>query len=195
MRASHILGAVFRGGAVAPPSGAEPLKIRQGFVAITAAFTPLVFEHKEVMKHYGTSYVLETEHFQGTSSEITAIAAGEVDLITIGFSTLAVGVERAGLDLRIVADGFQDGVDDYFSSHYVVRSDSGINRVEDLKGKVLATNGIGGSLDVALRAMLKQARARGQARPVVDRGRVPEHECDAAVRQGRSHRPDAALHL
>jgi sulfonate transport system substrate-binding protein len=140
------------GGAAA----AEPLAIRQGWVSLTAAFTPIVFEHKEVMRHYGTSYVLEASHFQGTSAELTAIAAGEADLITIGFSTLAAGVERAGLDLRIVADGFQDGIEGHFSSHYVVRADSGIDRIEDLKGKALATNGIGGSLDVALRAMMRK---------------------------------------
>lgn len=137
-------------------ASAEPLTIRQGWVSLTAAFTPIVFEKKEVMTHYGKSYVLEASHFQGTSAELTAIAAGEVDLITIGFSTLAAGVQRAGIDLRIVADEFQDGIDGHFSSHYVVRTDSGINRIEDLKGKALVTNGIGGSLDVALRAMMRK---------------------------------------
>jgi sulfonate transport system substrate-binding protein len=135
---------------------AEPLTIRQGWVSLTAAFTPIIFQKKELMPHYGKSYVLEASHFGGTSAELTAIAAGEVDLVTIGFSTLAASIERAGLDLRIVADGFQDGIDDHFSSRYIVRNDSGIAKIEDLKGKVLATNGLGGSLDVALRAMLRK---------------------------------------
>jgi NitT/TauT family transport system substrate-binding protein len=37
-----------------------------------------------------------------------------------------------------------------------VRKDSGINKVEDLKGKVIGTNGGGSAIDVAIRAMLKK---------------------------------------
>lgn len=135
----------------------EPLKIRDGWVSLTNALTPLVFQNKAVMKHYGQSYVVEDTHFQGTSAELTALAAGEADIVTLGNSTLAIGVENAGLaDLRVVADGFQDGVDSYFSSRYMVRNDSGIKSIEGLKGKVMATNVIGGALDLALRVMLRQ---------------------------------------
>ena len=37
-----------------------------------------------------------------------------------------------------------------------MRKDSGINKVEDLKGKVIGTNGGGSAVDVAVRAMLKK---------------------------------------
>jgi len=37
-----------------------------------------------------------------------------------------------------------------------VRKDSGINKVEDLKGKVIGTNGAGSAVDIAIRAMLKK---------------------------------------
>ena len=50
----------------------------------------------------------------------------------------------------------QDGVPGYFSSQYYVRKDSGIDKVEDLKGKVIGTNGAGSAVDVAIRAMLKK---------------------------------------
>lgn len=144
---------------LAGAASAEPLKIRHGWVALTNTLSPLVFEKTDVMKHYGKSYVVESTHFQGTSAEVTAIAAGEVDIITVGNSTLAIGVENAGLqDLRVIGDGFQDGVGDHFSSRYLVRNDSGIESIEDLKGKVLATNVIGGSLDLAMRVMLRKHR-------------------------------------
>ncbi|MFZ1948643.1 MAG: ABC transporter substrate-binding protein, partial [Pseudolabrys sp.] len=55
-----------------------------------------------------------------------------------------------------MADEFQDGVPGYFSEQFYVRKDSGINKVEDLKGKVIATNGGGSAVDVAMRAMLKK---------------------------------------
>jgi sulfonate transport system substrate-binding protein len=138
-------------------AGAEPVTIRHGWVALTNTMSPLVFENTSVMKHYGKSYVVQPTHFQGTSAEVTAIAAGEIDIITLGNSTLSIGVENAGLeDLRVIADGFQDGVGDHFSSHYMVRSDSGIETIEDLKGKVLATNVVGGALDLAMRVMLRK---------------------------------------
>ena len=142
---------------VTASGAAEPVKIRHGWVALTNTLSPLVFEKTDVMKHYGKSYVVEQTHFQGTSAEITAIAAGEIDIITLGNSTLAIGVENAGLqDLRVIADGFQDGVGDHFSSRYMVRNDSGIKTIEDLKGKVLATNVVGGALDLAMRVMMRK---------------------------------------
>lgn len=158
MRGSRLLtalaGAAVLAGAAA---SAEPVKIRHGWVALTNTLSPLVFEKTDVMKHYGKSYVVESTHFQGTSAEVTAIAAGEIDIITLGNSTLAIGVENAGLqDLRVIADGFQDGVGDHFSSRYMVRNDSGIASIEGLKGKVLATNVVGGSLDLAMRVMLRK---------------------------------------
>ena len=96
------------------------------------------------------------------SAELTAIASGQVDIITLGYSTLGAAIENAHLDdLRVVADGFQDGVDDYLSSPYIVRNGSGIKTVEDLKGKVLAVNVVGGAVDLALRAMLREHHMDG----------------------------------
>ena len=59
-------------------------------------------------------------------------------------------------DLRIIADEFRDGVNGYYSSEYIVRNDSGINKIEDLKGKVLATNAIGTAAYIGMSAILVQ---------------------------------------
>ena len=67
-------------------------------------------------------------------------------------------MQNAGLtDLRIIADEIQDGGKDNFSTHYMVKKDSGITTVADLKGKVLATNGVGTGVHMAMRAMLQQS--------------------------------------
>src|SRR5207302_1401017 len=70
-------------------------------------------------------------------------------------STFALGVINAGMqDLRVIGDGFQDGVPGYHTNGYFVRKDGPIHAVEDLKGKVIATNQRGSAVDMAVRAML-----------------------------------------
>lgn len=136
---------------------AEPLTIRTGWVVATSGYSPLLLEKKELLKHLGSSYILEPHHFQGTAPQLTAFASGEIDIATIAYSTLALAVLNAKLDdIRIVADGFQDGVDGHLSTAFMVRNDGGIKTVDDLKGKVVATNGFGGAYDVAMRSMLRQ---------------------------------------
>jgi NitT/TauT family transport system substrate-binding protein len=57
-------------------------------------------------------------------------------------------------DLRIIADGNQGGVAGYASVEYYVRNGSPIRTIEDLRGKVLASNAFGGAADFGLRAVL-----------------------------------------
>ena len=138
-------------------AAAEPLTIRSGWVVMTSGFTPMVLEAKPLLKHYGTSYVLEPIHFQGSAASMSALASDAVDIIPIGYSTLVTAVVNAKMeDIRVVADDFQDGAEGYSSVPFLVRNDSGIGRVEDLKGRVIATNAIGGAFDVGMRAMLKK---------------------------------------
>jgi sulfonate transport system substrate-binding protein len=72
---------------------------------------------------------------------ITAMANGELEVADLGFSTVAIAIQNAGMDdLRIIADELQDGVNGHYSSEYMVLANGPIRTVEDLKGKVLATN-------------------------------------------------------
>jgi sulfonate transport system substrate-binding protein len=148
-----VLG-IFGSGAA---NSAEPVKIRMGWVAPVANWGSILLEKKDLAQHMGKSYELETIRFQGTPQMITAIANNELEISNLAYSSLAIAIENAGLDdIRVIADEFQDGVADYFSQQYYVRKDSGITKVEDLKGKVIGTNGAGSAVDVAIRAMLKK---------------------------------------
>ncbi|HLI21101.1 MAG TPA: ABC transporter substrate-binding protein [Stellaceae bacterium] len=141
----------------ARPAAADPVTIRSGFTVMVSGFSPLVLEKKDLMKHYGQSYVLEPRHFQSTSLELTALASGEADIVSLGYSTLAVAVLNAHLDdVRVVADANQDGAGGHKSVPFMVTNDGGIAKIEDLKGKVIATNGAGGAFDVAMRWMLHE---------------------------------------
>src|SRR5471030_3087696 len=135
-------------------NSAEPVKIRMAWVAPVANWGSIVLEKKDLAQHMGKSYTLESIRFQGTPQMITAIANNELEISNLAYSSLAIAIENAGLDdIRVIADEFQDGVTGYFSSQYYVRKDSGINKVEDLKGKVIGTNGGGSAIDVAIRAI------------------------------------------
>jgi ABC-type nitrate/sulfonate/bicarbonate transport system substrate-binding protein len=134
---------------------AEPLKIRMSWVAPVTNWASIWLEKKDLAKHFGRSYVVEPIQFQGTPPMITALANNQIEISNLAYSTLGIAIENAGLtDLRIVADEFQDGVDDYYSQEFMVLKDSPIRTVEDLKGKVIATNATGSAIDIAMRAML-----------------------------------------
>lgn len=136
---------------------AEPIKIRASYVVPVVNWAPMIAAKQELAKHWGKSYVLEAVRFQGTPPMITALANNELEIADLAYATIGLAIQNAGIDdLRVIADEFQDGVPGYFSNQFVVRADSGINKIEDLKGKVLAVNAIGSGLDIAMRAALKK---------------------------------------
>jgi NitT/TauT family transport system substrate-binding protein len=141
--------------AFAATANAEPVKIRNSWVAPVTNWASIMLEKKDLAKHLGQSYVMEPVHFGGTPPMVTALANNELEISNLAYSTLGIAIENAGLqDLRIVADEFQDGVDGYYSQEFMVLADGPIKKVEDLKGKVIATNAAGSAIDVAMRAML-----------------------------------------
>jgi sulfonate transport system substrate-binding protein len=136
-------------------ANAEPVKIRMSWVAPLANWGSIILEKKDLLTHMGKSYTLESTRYQGTPQMVTAIANNELEIASLAYSSFAIAIENAGLsDLRVITDEFQDGVPGYFSQEFYVRKDSSINKVEDLKGKVVGTNGGGSAVDVAIRAML-----------------------------------------
>jgi sulfonate transport system substrate-binding protein len=141
--------------AISGARAAEPLVIRDGWVVMSADAVPLVFEKPDILKHYGKSYTVDAIHFQGTSPQITALATGELDIAVLAYSSFALAIENGHLDdLRVIADGFQDGHPGYTSVQYMVANNGGIKRIEDLKGKVLGVNVIGSAVDIGGRAVL-----------------------------------------
>jgi sulfonate transport system substrate-binding protein len=136
---------------------AEPVKIRASWIVAPSDWAPLLPEKPELMKNNGKTYVFEPMRFQGTPAVITAMANNELELGNLAFSSLALAIQNAGLDdLRIVGDQFKDGVAAHFSNQYYVLKDSPVQKVEDLKGKVVAVNAAGAAVDIAMRVMLRK---------------------------------------
>jgi NitT/TauT family transport system substrate-binding protein len=89
--------------------------------------------------------------------QISALASGDLEIATLGFSSIAFAVQNANIDdIRVIADEIQDGAAGYFSTHYVVLKDSPIRKVEDLKGKIVATNGVGSGVDILMRGVMQK---------------------------------------
>ncbi len=134
---------------------AEPVKIRVAWVAPVANWISMWLEKKDLAQHLGKSYTFEAVHFAGTPPMVTAIANNEVEIGDLAFSTLPIAIKNAGMDdIRIIADDFQDGVEGYWTIPFSVLKDGPIKKVEDLKGKVVATNAEGSAVDIAMKAML-----------------------------------------
>jgi NitT/TauT family transport system substrate-binding protein len=150
-----LLAAVVCGAGVAQAQ--QPVKIRASWVAPVANWASILLEKKDLARHLGKSYTLEPTRFAGTPPMITALANNELEVANLAYSTLAIAVANAGMnDLRVIADEFRDGVEGYYSQEYMVLADGAIRKVEDLKGKVVATNAAGSAVDVATRAMLRK---------------------------------------
>jgi NitT/TauT family transport system substrate-binding protein len=132
-------------------------KIRIAWVVPVANSPTILYEKPSILKFKGKSYDIELIRFQGTPPMITALAANEVDIALLAYSSLALAIQNAGLeDLRVIADEAQEGVDGYYTSPFLVLKDGPINKVADVKGKIVATVGAGAAVDIAMRAMLKK---------------------------------------
>ena len=86
-------------------------------------------------------------------------------------------------DLRIIADEFQDGVPGHHTNAFVVRNDSPICALEDLKGKILASNQTGSAVDMALRAMLAKHHLQDKRDLTIIEARFPDQK--AMLKEGK----------
>src|ERR1700722_10853276 len=108
---------------------AEPVPIRAGWLIVPNMFFPLMTMPAEtlraagvdadVLRHHGRAYTLDLYQVTGTTPQITALAANDLDLTPLSFSAFAFAVTNAHLsDLRIIADGPQEGVPGWYSVAY-----------------------------------------------------------------------------
>ncbi len=136
---------------------AEPLKIRIGWITVPTSLAPILFAKPELALHLGKSYTVEPLRFTGSSAMTTALASGDLDIAELSYSSFGYALQNAHMeDLRIIADEIQDGVGDYNSVKFMVMTDGPVHKVEDLKGKIVATNVIGTGTDIGLRIMLRR---------------------------------------
>src|SRR5262249_45382022 len=136
-------------------SKAEPGKIPVSWIAPLLNWASLLMEKKEIARHMGRAHIFEPVRYARAAQKNNALANNELEIANLAFATLPIAIHNAGLsDLRVIADEFQDGVQDYYSQEYMVLADGPVKRLEDMKGRVIATNAGGSAVDVAMRKML-----------------------------------------
>ena len=173
---------------------AEPVKIRMAWVAPVSNWASIVLEKKDLAKHLGKSYTLESIRFAGTPPMITAIANGELEVANLAYSTLPArdperqhrrparhrrripGRRRRLLHQRVLG---ADGRPDQEGRGPQGQGGRDQRRRQRRRHRL--------ARDAA------QARPRGQARLHHRRGAVPHHEGDAEGEEGRSHPVGAAV--
>jgi NitT/TauT family transport system substrate-binding protein len=142
--------------ATLPVAAAAPVKIRISYTVPGLEILSLFADKTDILQHYGHSYTVELIRFQGTSPMITAFAAKELDLGNLAYSSFALAVLNAGLDLKILADDLKSGVSGYFADKWAVLETSSVTSVADLRGKTIGINAFGTAVDLALRVMMKK---------------------------------------
>jgi NitT/TauT family transport system substrate-binding protein len=146
--------------ALSPARADDPVKIHIGWAQAPGHLAPLLDElaqkHPEVMPHQGKTYAAEAVRFSGSTPQISAMAVGELEIAAFAPSSLALAINNAHLDVRIVSDVEQDGRPGHYDEPYVVLKDGPIKTIDDIKGKRVATNAIGSASDNAMRIMLRK---------------------------------------
>ncbi len=157
MRSLKFLLPLIAAALTAATAQADPVKIRLSYVVAPSDWAPLLPEKPDLLHHNGKSYQLEVVRVVGTPALVQAMANNEIEIGNHSYSSLGIAIQNAGMDdLRVISDQFQDGVPGKSTTQYLVLKDSGIAKVEDLKGKVVSSNAAGSAVDVAMRAMLKK---------------------------------------
>jgi ABC-type nitrate/sulfonate/bicarbonate transport system substrate-binding protein len=123
----------------------EPVKIRMGWGVPAEEIKYLMMERPEIAPNLGKSYEIEWQQFSGTALGVQGLAADTLDCASVGGLSVANGLDR-GADIVILGQFIEERAP-YFSTPWMVRKDSGIDSLSDLRGKRVATNAVGGSTD------------------------------------------------
>ena len=150
------------------PGSAEPIKIHIGWANVSTHLTSIVAAApKEIYRQWGQSYVVEPVFIAGSGPALTALAANEIQLGGMSSQALVLAVTEAKLDLNVIGQQVSGGVEGYATTEYWARDD--IQKIEDLKGKIVGVNARGSTSDAAVKAtLIKRGLKDGQDYQIVE---------------------------
>ena len=124
-----------------PAPAQDKLKMRIGtHIAIS---THLFMQRKpEVLKNMGKTYEVEWVRFAGSGDALPALVAGKLDGALATPFPMFNAIYVSKVPVTIVHQLLSFGFDGHYDDAAVVRKDSGINNIADLKGKIFGVNAI-----------------------------------------------------
>jgi ABC-type nitrate/sulfonate/bicarbonate transport system substrate-binding protein len=140
------------GGDGGPPD--KPVMIRMGWGIPAEEIKYVMMSNPEVAKNMGTWYDIEWQQFAGTALGVQGLAAGTLDCATVGGLSVANGIDQ-GAEIVVLGEFIEERQPN-FSTAWMVRKDSGIDTLEDLEGKTVATSAVGGSTDYIQDSYIEQ---------------------------------------
>jgi sulfonate transport system substrate-binding protein len=116
----------------------EPLKIRLGYVVPVTNLASILFAKDGIARHNGKTYVVDVIRHQASTTQIIALANGELDIALLGFTSLPLAIENARMDdLRAIVGELQDGAPGYYSNEFAVLADGPIRKSKTSKARSL----------------------------------------------------------
>jgi NitT/TauT family transport system substrate-binding protein len=131
---------------VSPSDGQGVKKVKVGWNYHMGNSPAVVADDRGLFKKYGLD--AEVKSFASGPAVSRALATKELDLAYVGFLPTYHDMLRGGLSVAVVAKA------SYGLGSILVRKDSGINALKDLKGKKVAGSRKNSGNDVILRAFL-----------------------------------------
>ena len=146
MRAVAALAAALTALALTAPAVAQD-KFKVGYLRVMDDAQAILANEAGLYKKRGVD--VELVEFQSGTDLIKAIVGGQLDSGVLGF-TNAIAWASRGADLKVVG-GAQNG---YHAM--IVREDTGIEKIADLKGRTIASQKEGSTADTVLRGVVFQ---------------------------------------
>jgi sulfonate transport system substrate-binding protein len=110
----------------------------------------------EVLKNLGKTYEVEWVRFAGSGDATPALVAGKLDACLATPFPMANAIFQSRVPVTIVHQLLSFGFDGHYDDAAVVRTDSGISKFSDLKGKIFGVNAIGGTVEQGVRIMARK---------------------------------------
>jgi ABC-type nitrate/sulfonate/bicarbonate transport system substrate-binding protein len=135
-------------------SRAEPVKIRFGTSTATEETMWLLLARPDLTPGQGKDYTIDYTRFAGADKRFQAFQAGALDIAAVS-ANAGLFAAAEGIDLKMIASISRESKRGFYTL-FMVREDSPIKTMQDLKGKTISINGFSGSGHLWTRVALEK---------------------------------------